>query len=340
VTTVVAVVLFAAVIGYSIFGGADFGAGFWDLVAGGAERGNRPRAVIDRSIGPVWEANHVWLILCFVVLWTAFPEAYAMIWSTLFIPLYLAAFGIVLRGSGFAFRHAVTDVRWRRRFGAGFAVSSVIVPFALGAVAGAIASGRVTSIDGSSDPWGVWLHPTSILGGVLAVSVTAFLAATFLVFDADRFGEHDMVEYFRRRALGAAIASGAIAAAGIAVLDADAPWLFDRLTSQALPVVIASALCGVASIAALVRTRHRGARVLAVGAVASVVAAWGVAQYDWILPEVLTIDEAAAPSGTLGALTVATVLLVVLIGPAFALLYTLDQRDLLPGEGDEDPEVA
>ena len=109
-TTLVAVVLFASVIAYSVFGGADFGAGFWDLVAGGAERGERPRAVIDRAIGPVWEANHVWLIVCFVVLWTAFPEAYGMIWSTLYIPLWLAAFGIVLRGAGFAFRHAVDDV--------------------------------------------------------------------------------------------------------------------------------------------------------------------------------------------------------------------------------------
>ena len=101
-----------------MFGGADFGAGFWDLVAGGTDRGDRPRRVIDHSIGPVWEANHVWLIFCFVVLWTCFPEAYASITLTLFVPLAIAALGIVLRGSGFAFRHAVLRTRDRRAFGA------------------------------------------------------------------------------------------------------------------------------------------------------------------------------------------------------------------------------
>ena len=166
--------------------------------------------------------------------------------------------------------------------------------------------------------------------------MVAFLAATFLVWDAARYGEDDMVEYFRRRALGAAVVAGGIALAGIAVLHADAPWLFDRLTSRALPLVVLSALCALGCIAMLARPRHTGARLLAVGAVASVVAAWGVAQYDWIVPNVLTIEEAAAPSGTMGALGVAVVLLALFVGPAFVLLYSLDQRDLLPAEGDEE----
>ena len=117
-STVVAVMLFVAVTAYAVFGGADFGAGFWDLVAGGAARGDRPREVIDHSIGPVWEANHVWLIFCFVVLWTGFSEAYASITLTLFVPLTLAALGIVLRGSSFAFRKTVFRTRDRRNFGA------------------------------------------------------------------------------------------------------------------------------------------------------------------------------------------------------------------------------
>src|SRR3954453_19325410 len=139
----VAVVLFFGVTAYSLFGGADFGAGFWDLIAGGAERGERPRALIDHSIGPVWEANHVWLIFCLVVFWTAFSEAFASITLTLFVPLTLAAFGIVLRGSSFAFRKEVTRTSSQRNFGAAFAASSVLVPYCMGAVAGAIASGRV-----------------------------------------------------------------------------------------------------------------------------------------------------------------------------------------------------
>src|SRR3954449_7065156 len=138
-STAAAVVLFIGVVAYAVFGGADFGAGFWDLIAGGADRGARPRAVIEHAIGPVWEANHVWLIFTFVVLWTCFPTAYASITLTLFVPLTLAAFGIVLRGAGFAFRKAVFRTRDRRNFGAAFAVSSVLVPFCLGAVAGSIA---------------------------------------------------------------------------------------------------------------------------------------------------------------------------------------------------------
>src|SRR6476469_8183724 len=138
-----AVILFAAVTVYAIFGGADFGAGFWDLIAGGAKRGERPREVIDHSIAPVWEANHVWLIFSFVVLWTCFPEAYESIMLTLFVPLSLAALGIVLRGASFAFRKVVFRTRDRRNFGAAFAISSVLVPFFMGTVAGAIASGRV-----------------------------------------------------------------------------------------------------------------------------------------------------------------------------------------------------
>src|SRR6188472_1678664 len=129
----IAVVLFVAVTAYALFGGADFGAGFWDLIAGGAKRGERPRELIDHSIGPVWEANHVWLIFIFVVLWTGFPEAYASITLTLFVPLTLAALGIVLRGSSFAFRRSVFRTQSQRNFGAAFALSSVLVPYCMGA---------------------------------------------------------------------------------------------------------------------------------------------------------------------------------------------------------------
>src|SRR6187397_2810715 len=197
-STAAAIVLFVAVTAYGLFGGADFGAGFWDLTAGGTERGGRPREVIDHSIGPVWEANHVWLIFCFVVLWTGFSEAYAAITLTLFVPLALAAFGVVLRGSGFAFRKTVFRTRDRRNFGAAFALSSVLVPYCFGAIAGAIASGRVPAGGRSGDPWTSWVNPTSVLGGVLAVVVTAYLAAVYLVRDAGRLDEPDMVAYFRR----------------------------------------------------------------------------------------------------------------------------------------------
>src|SRR3954471_8207999 len=170
-STTIAVVLFVAVTAYALFGGADFGAGFWDLIAGGARRGQRPRDVIDHSIAPVWEANHVWLIFIFVVMWTGFSEAYASITLTLFVPLTLAAFGIVLRGSSFAFRKTVFRTRDRRNFGAAFAFSSVLVPYCFGAVAGAIASGRVPAGGRAGDPWTSWVNPTSVVGGLLAIAV-------------------------------------------------------------------------------------------------------------------------------------------------------------------------
>jgi cytochrome bd ubiquinol oxidase subunit II len=332
--------LLIGLVGYAIFGGADFGAGFWDLTAGGTDRGMAPREVIDHSIAPVWEANHVWLIFVFVVLWTSFSEAYASIFLTLFVPLSIAALGVVLRGSSFAFRKAVTPIKQRRAFGAVFASSSVLVPFCLGAVAGAVASGRVPAGGVAGDPVDSWINPTSLLGGVLAVCVCAYLAAVYLVFDAHRLADDAMVEYFRRRALFAAVVAGVVAFGGIFVLRADAEYLYDGLTSQALPLVILSALCGVASLILLVRANHRGARLVAVGAVASVICAWGAAQWDYILPETLTFDDAAAPSGTITAVILATVLAVVLVFPALAYLFRLDQRGLLPEEGVDDDDES
>ena len=159
-STVVGVVLFTGVVLYATFAGADFGAGFWDLLAGGAERGARPRALADRSLTPVWEANHVWLIFVLVVAWTGFPRAFAAVTSTLFVPLLLAALGIVLRGAGFAFRKATRPLAARRLFGALFASSSVLVPFFLGAAVGAVASGRVPA-HGAGDRLTSWPPPRS-----------------------------------------------------------------------------------------------------------------------------------------------------------------------------------
>jgi cytochrome bd ubiquinol oxidase subunit II len=337
VSTVAAVVLLTAITVYAIFGGADFGAGFWDLVAGGTERGARPREVIDHSIAPVWEANHVWLIFTFVVLWTCFPEAYASITLTMFVPLTLAALGIVLRGASFAFRKAVFRTRDRRNFGAAFALASLLVPYCMGAVVGGVASGRVPSGGEAGDPWTSWVNPTSVLGGVLAVCATAYVASFFLVSEAARLSDESMVTYFRVRALGAAVVAGVVSIAGIFVVHNDATYLFDGLTSRALPLVILSAVSGVVALVLLTRRARTAARVAAVIAVGSLVVAWGVAQWDYMLPKTLTVSEAAAPSGTIGTVLVATGLAVILIVPAFVLLYVLDQRSLLPEEGAPEP---
>jgi cytochrome d ubiquinol oxidase subunit II len=333
VSTVVAMVLFFGVVAYAVFGGADFGAGFWDLIAGDAERGDKPRALIDHSIGPVWEANHVWLIFCLVVLWTGFSLAFQSIMLTLFVPLTLAALGIVFRGSSFAFRKSVFVTRQRRFYGAIFATSSVIVPYCMGAVAGAIASGRVPNGGKAGDWSSSWINPTSILGGVLAVAVCAYLASVYLVNDAQRLDEAEMAEYFRRRAIAAAIAAGLIAFAGIFVLHSDAPYIFHGLTSRALPVVVLSALCGLGSIGLLLRGVGRWARPLAMAAVATVVIGWGVAQWPYMLPQSLKVSQAAAPDPTLEAILFVFVLAAIFILPSLALLYYLDQRGALASEG-------
>jgi cytochrome d ubiquinol oxidase subunit II len=340
VSTAVAVVLLLAVVAYAVFGGADFGAGFWDLTAGGPEQGEHPRNTIEHSIGPVWEANHVWLIFIFVILWTSFPEAYASITLTLFVPLAIAALGIVLRGASFAFRKAVVSLRYRRIFGAAFAASSVLVPYCFGTVAGGIASGRVPAGGQAGDPVSSWINPTSIHGGVLAVAAVAYLAAVYLVWDARRLDNTAMVDYFRRRAILAAAVVGVLGLVGTFVLRADAPYLFGGLTSRALPLVILSTLCGVGALLLLIRNAPRGARLTAIVAVATAVLAWGVAQWPYILPESLTFTAAAAPAGTLGTVLVVVVLAALIVIPGFILLYVLDQKGLLPEEGAEEEPAA
>jgi cytochrome d ubiquinol oxidase subunit II len=330
---VVAAVLWTGVTLYAVFGGADFGAGFWTLVARG-ERGNRARALIAWAIGPVWESNHVWLIFVLVVLWTGFPEAFESIMSTLFIPLSLAALGIVLRGAGFAFQGVAARERGRRLATRAFALSSVLTPFFMGTVAGAVASGRVPIGNAKGDPVTSWVNPVSLLIGVLFVAAGAYLAAVFLASDARRFGDPDLERYFAGRALGAAVAAGIIAVAGIFVLHEDARYIYDGLVDEGLPLVIASAVCGAGALLLLWRDARRGVRVLAVGAVVAVIWGWGAAQYPYLLPEKLTVADGAASSETLTALLVVFGVALLVVVPALALLYTLDQRTVLEEEAE------
>jgi cytochrome d ubiquinol oxidase subunit II len=265
-----------------------------------------------------------------VVLWTAFSQAFAAIMTTLFVPLVLAGFGILLRGSGFAFRHATHTFRARRAFGVAFAVSSVLTPFCLGAVAGGIASGRVPA-EGYGDVWTSWLNPTSIFSGFLAVATCAFLAATFLVQEAASRGSEELERRFTVRGIGAGIATGVLAAVGVVILYNDANRIFDRLVGRAVPVLVLSALGGIGAIVMLFRHHAVAARAFAIIAVGSVVVGWGVGQYPYLLPETLTIEDAASPSATLWALVVVVVLAVLFIAPALALLLHLQQQDRLEG---------
>jgi len=321
------VILWTGATLYAVFGGADFGAGFWDLIAGDAERGERPRAQIQRSLTPVWEANHVWLIFILVVLWTAFPEAFGAVMSTLYVPLALAAVGIVLRGAGFAFRKSIRSLQARRAMGGAFALSSVLTPFFMGAAVGAIAAGNVPA-GGNGEAFSSWIAPLPLLVGALFVASGAYTAAVFLVADARRSAA-DLEGYFARRALLAALVAGALAVAGIFALHDEARYVYDRLTSDALPLVVVSALCGLGVLGLLLRGARRGLRPLAIGAVVAVIWGWGVAQFPYLLPTSLKISQSAAPGPTLDAVLIVFLIAAIVVLPSLGLLYWLSQRELL-----------
>lgn len=331
----VAAVLWLGATFYAVFGGADFGAGFWALLAGPSKRGDRVREVISRAIGPVWEANHVWLIFVLVVLWTSFSAVFAAIMSTLFIPLSLAALGIVLRGSGFAFQHVAGKARNRRLSERFFGVASLLTPFFMGTVVGAIASGRVPPGNAQGDQLSSWLNAVSLITGLLFVATSAYLSAVFLIHDSRRFGDPEMESYFSKRALWAALGSGAIAVAALLVYRADDRYIYDGLTSGGIPLVIASVLCGFGVIVLLIRDRPRGTRVLAVGAVVTMVWAWGVAQFPYLLPQRVTVAQAAAVSETLTEVLIVFVVAVLVVLPSLGLLFSLAQRDIVEEKGEE-----
>jgi cytochrome d ubiquinol oxidase subunit II len=323
---------------YVVFGGADFGAGFWDLTAGGAERGAAVRAMIKRSMSPVWEANHVWLIFVLVVLWTAFPEAFGSIMSTLSIPIFAAALGIVLRGGAFALKGEAATIAEARALGATFAVSSVLVPFFLGTAAGAIAAGDVPVGNAEGDAWGSWTGPLPILVGLLAVATGAHLAAVFLGADSRRAGRPELVDAFRARALGSGVVAGGLAIAGLAVASADAPELYDDLVSGAgLACVIGSGAAGLLTLALEWRERFELARYTAAAAVGAIMAGWALAQRPYLLPPELTVEEAAAPDATLTALLIAAAVGMALLIPALAWLFRLALSGKLAYEDEPRP---
>jgi len=336
----VAIVLWIGATMYAVFGGADFGAGFWSLMAGGGDRGRSPRELIDWAIGPVWEANHVWLIFVLVVLWTGFSPAFEAVFSTLFIPLSLAALGIVLRGSGFAFHKTARRFRGRATSEMLFGAASLLTPFFMGTVIGAIAGGRVPVGNATGNAVTSWLNPLSLLIGALFVATGAYVSAVFLVSDARRAGAPALERYFTTRALIAAVVTGGLAAVGLVLLHSDARYLFDGLTGDGLPLVILSLLCGIAVLVLLRRGARRGARPLAVGAVAAVIWGWGVAQHPYLLPQKLTIADAAAPSATLSSVLIVFGVAVVLVLPSIGLLYTLVQRNLVEESAMPSPLAA
>ena len=308
---------------YVVLGGADFGAGLWQLIAGRGAAATRVRDHAHHAMGPVWEANHVWLIFVLTVLWTGYSQVFASIASTLSIPFFLAAVGIVLRGGAYALRSGTRTDRERRLVETVLSVASILTPMALGMMVGAIADGRVPVGNAAGDLVSSWLNPLSITVGVITVAFSAYLAAVFLSGDAVRRGDDDLERRFRARALGSGAVAGIAAAAGIVALRSDAPLLYQRLLfGRGLPAVAVSAAAGLATLVLVYRRRYEPGRYTAALAVAAVVTGWALAQAPYLLPG-LTIERAAAPRDTMIALTFAVIGGGIILFPSLAVLFRL-----------------
>ena len=330
---IILAIIWMGITAYAIFAGADFGAGLWDLFAGGPAQGRRPRGLLERSIGPVWEANHVWLIFVLVYLWTAFPEAFVSIMTTMYIPMMFAGLGIVFRGSAFAFRKWAPSTGKEAVAGTVFAGASLLTPFFLGAVAGGVASGRVPLGNAAGNPWSSWINPTSMLAGLLAVVACAYIAAVLVARDADRSGFVDLAEYFRLRALGSGVVVGFVALGGTFVVRFDAPTLYEGLTRPVgVLVVSVSAVAGILSLLSIYQRRTQLSRVLAIVATSSILWGWAVGQCPWLLPDVLLIEDGAAPDAVLIALLVAFVAAAALAIPSLLWLLSLTDRGFLDAD--------
>jgi cytochrome d ubiquinol oxidase subunit II len=341
-TIAVAAILVVIVAAYALFGGADFGGGIWDLLAGGAKRGAAPRELIDESITPVWEANHVWLIFILVLTWTAFPPAFAAIMTALFIPLSLSLLGIVLRGAGFAFRHTAERLQIQRLTGATFAAASLITPYFMGTVVGAVVTGQVP-VHPAGNVLAAWTSPTAILTGFLFVAACAYISAVFLVLEARQRGQQDLVRYFSLRATAAGVVTGALAGGTFAELSTSAPYVYHRLTGIAVWLVAISIAAGIAVLGMLWLHWYHALflRATAAIAVATVVFGWGLAQYPYLIPTSLSLAPGSAPTASLAAEFLVAGLAVGLVAPGFAILYFLQQRRLLTAhESDTELRLA
>ncbi|MFL5865464.1 MAG: cytochrome d ubiquinol oxidase subunit II [Solirubrobacteraceae bacterium] len=327
------VFILAGLVLYTVLGGADFGAGLWRPLSGRGEQGERIRDHAHHSMGPVWEANHVWLIFVLTVAWTAYPTFVGSVASTLAVPFFIAALGIIMRGASYALRSAVSTGRELQIVDGTFAVASLVTPFALGTMAGAIAAERVPVGNAAGDAFSTWTGPVSILVGALAVMFSAYLAAVYLAADAVRQGDAELAEAFRTRALAAGIAAGVVAVAGLFVLHADAYSLYTELLhGAALAVLIVSLLAGAAALGLVAIRRFEPARYVAALAVAAVIAGWAFARYPVLLPG-LTVSQAAAPHDTLVAVVVAVLAGGAILFPSLALLFSLLLRGHLGEPG-------
>ena len=304
--TFLAGVMMGALMTYALLAGADFGGGIWDLVSRGPHAAAQRKAIAT-AIGPVWEANHVWLIFLIVVLFTCFPRAYLTASIALFWPLHLVLVGIVLRGASFVFRaYGVGSAGARSAWGALFGAARAITPVLLGMCLGAISTGAIrvdgTTVTGEA----TWAAPFPLITGVLALLLCAYLAAVYLAWESSGLSTEapsakvNVAEQFRRRALVTWLVAGVVSVLALIVARTDAPRLWSSLTAMpAVLFIVAGGLLAPASLVALLRRRFHIARVLGGGQVVVLLAGWAAAQWPYLIYPDVTIAGSAAPVATL-----------------------------------------
>lgn len=326
------------VMAYAVFGGADFGGGIWDLLAHG-ERKKAQRLAIQQAMGPVWEANHVWLILVIVVLFTAFSRGYAALGIALFLPFHLILLGIMLRGAAFVFRsyqsrHASAATE-TSAWGLVFGVASLITPVLFGAAFGVVTEGAIrVSPDGDVALVSryVWLSPYCLANGVLALCTCGYLAAVYLMNETIGGLQED----FRRRAIAAGTATAVMAAAVSVLARLEAPWFFERLLSgRSLPVIGLGLACFAGSAWAVFTQRPLLSRLFAAGEIGLLILGWGLAQYPYLIYPDVTLAGAAAPQATLRFLVLSLPFGAAMILPSLWLLMRVFKGALVAGVGEE-----
>lgn len=326
-------ILWVALVLYVLFGGADFGAGIWEVNLA-FQASEKERGLLHRAIGPVWEANHVWLIFAVVLLQTGFPPAFAALSRALWLPLLLALVGIVFRGAAFAFRsYAVGAARQQAAWGVAFALASAAAPFFLGAAAGAVASGNldVTPGGGFAGNYVIdWLSPLAVFNGFFTVGACAYLAAVYLAREASQEGDAELVGLWRHRALATGIWMWVLALAGLVFVAWESPALWRGFQERAWPLVGASLIAGFFSLAAIWRQRFTAAAVGVATTVAAIIAGWGIAQYPALVLPTIAIQTAKGPDTVLWAMIGAVAAGTVVLFPSLAWLFVIFKRARRP----------
>ena len=323
------IVMLTALTLYALFGGADFGAGVWEFTTV-LQATDEERDHIYRAIGPVWEANHVWLIFAVTILLNAFPPAFAAVSRALWLPLLLALVGIVFRGAGYVFRSYSRGTKGERRaWEAVFAIASTAAPLFLGAAAGAIASGGLEMTPDGRYAESYDYHKVSSLAiytAFYAVGLCAYLSAVYLVREANVAQNEHLEKVWRQRALSTGLWMGLLSIGGLGVVHFEAPQLETGFLQRAWPLVIVSLFCGIGSLVELWRRNYVRATVTSIGAVASVIWGWAIAQYPMILPPGISAETAKAPDNVLWWMVAIIGLGAVLLLPALAYLMILFKR--------------